>query len=50
MVNYIPTGTMRVPRPTRKTKSEQWPNFWKSPPFPKIAGIFLVLIQFSSLQ
>ena len=35
---------------TRKTKSEQWPNFWKSPPFPKIAGIFLVLIQFSSLQ
>ena len=30
-----------------RSKSVQWPNSRKSPPFPKIAGIFLLLIQFS---
>ena len=49
MLSDIRTGTVKVPRPTRKTKSEQWPNSWKSPPFAQIAGRPLLLIQFSSV-
>ena len=49
MLSDIRTGTVKVPRPTRKTKSEQWPNSWKSSPFSQIAGRLLLLIQFSSV-
>ena len=35
--------------PLERAESGQWPNSWKSPPFPKIAGIFLLLTQFSTV-